>query len=78
MGAATILNAVATWKGSAFGICLKTTAEVELDRSSGVRGDIPGIDATLVVRCVELVLAKFGLECGGAFALGARSPWPAA
>lgn len=65
MGAATILNAVATWKGSAFGICLKTTAEVELDQSSGVRGDIPGIDATLVVRCVELVLAKFGLECGG-------------
>jgi len=65
MGAATILNAVATWKGSAFGICLKTTAEVELDQSSGVRGDIPGIDATLVVKCVELVLAKFGLECGG-------------
>jgi shikimate kinase len=65
MGAATILNAVATWKGSAFGICLKTTAEVELDQSSVVRGDIPGIDATLVVRCVELVLAKFGLECGG-------------
>ncbi len=65
MGAATVLNAVATWKGSAFGICLKTTAEVELDHSSGVRGDIPGIDATLVVRCVELVLGKFGLECGG-------------
>ena len=65
MGAATILNAVATWKGSAFGICLKTTAEVELDGSSGVRGDIPGIDASLVVRCVELVLAKFGLEYGG-------------
>ena len=65
MGAATILNAVATWKGSAFGICLKTTAEVELDGSSEVRGDIPGIDATLVVRCVELVLEKFGLECGG-------------
>ena len=65
MGAATILNAVATWKGSAFGICLKTTAEVELDGSSEVRGDIPGIDTTLVVRCVELVLAKFGLECGG-------------
>ena len=65
MGAATILNAVATWKGSAFGICLKTNAEVELDGSSEVRGDIPGIDTTLVVRCVELVLAKFGLECGG-------------
>lgn len=65
MGAATILNAVATWKGSAFGICLKTTAEVMLDNSIEVRGDIPGIDATLVVRCVELVLTKFGLKYGG-------------
>ena len=33
-GAATILNAIATWKGSAFGIDLKTTAEVELEVSS--------------------------------------------
>jgi shikimate kinase len=65
MGAATILNAVATWKGSAFGIGLKTTAEVELDHSARVRGDIPGIDANLVVRCVELVLEKFGIEHGG-------------
>jgi shikimate kinase len=74
MGAATILNAVATWKGSAFGISLKTTAEVELDQSSEVRGDIPGIDATLVVKCVELVLAKFGLECGGVVRTSSEIP----
>jgi len=30
-GSASILNAVATWKGSAFGIDLKTQAEVELE-----------------------------------------------
>lgn len=65
LGAATILNAVATWKGSAFGIGLRTTAEVELDQSARVRGDIPGIDANLVVRCVELVLERFELKHGG-------------
>jgi shikimate kinase len=74
MGAAAILNAVATWKGSAFGISLKTTAEVELDHSSEVRGDIPGIDATLVVKCVEFVLAKFGLECGGVIRTSSEIP----
>lgn len=65
MGAATILNAVASWKGSAFGIGLKTTALVELNKSDKILGDIPGIDDNLVVRCVELVLEKFGLEYGG-------------
>lgn len=65
MGAATILNAVATWKGSAFGIELQTAAEVELDRSAQIKGNIPGIDDRLVVRCVEMVLEKFGLSCGG-------------
>jgi shikimate kinase len=65
MGAATILNAVATWKGSAFGIDLRTIAEVELDRSAKIKGDIPGIDDRLVVRCVEMVLEKFRLSCGG-------------
>jgi shikimate kinase len=65
MGAATILNAVATWKGSAFGIELQTTAEVELDRSSKIKGNIPEIDDRLVVRCVEMVLEKFSLSYGG-------------
>lgn len=65
MGAATILNAVAAWKGSAFGIDLKTSAEVTLDGSAKVKGDIPGVDDKLVVRCVEMVLERFGLEQGG-------------
>ena len=33
LGAATVLNAVANWKGSAFGVDLKTSAEVVLDDS---------------------------------------------
>lgn len=65
MGAATILNAVAAWKGSAFGIELKTFAEVTLDGSAKVKGDIPGVDDKLVVMCVEMVLERFGLEYGG-------------
>lgn len=63
-GAATILNAVATWKGSAFGVDLKTTAEVELDGSGCVKGDVPGVDTRLVERSAELVLQRFGSACG--------------
>jgi shikimate kinase len=64
-GAATILNAVAIWKGSAFAIGLRTAAELELDRSGCVKGDVPGIDTHLVERCVELVLDHFRLGYGG-------------
>ena len=35
-GAATVLNAVANWKGSAFGVDLKTSAEVLLDGPEAV------------------------------------------
>jgi len=63
-GAATVLNAVATWKGAAFGIDLKTTAEVELDGTGCVKGDVPGVDTSLVERCAELVLQRFGSACG--------------
>jgi shikimate kinase len=59
-GAATILNAVATWKGSAFGIELKTTAEVELDDSGCIKGDVPGVDTRLIERSVELTLRELG------------------
>lgn len=64
-GAATILNAVATWKGSAFAIGLETTAEVELNRSGCVKGDVPGIDTRLVERCLRLVLDRFRPGYGG-------------
>lgn len=65
LGAATVLNAVANWKGSAFGVDLKTTAEVVLDDSSKVKGDVPGIDDRLIVRSVELVLQRFDAVAGG-------------
>jgi len=65
LGAATVLNAVANWKGSAFGVDLKTSAEVVLDDSPRVKGDVPGIDDRLIVRSVELVLQRFGVAVGG-------------
>ncbi|HOO53131.1 MAG TPA: shikimate kinase [Methanothrix sp.] len=65
LGAATVLNAVANWKGSAFGVDLKTSAEVVLDDSPRVRGDVPGIDDHLIVRSVERVLQRFGVDAGG-------------
>lgn len=65
MGAATILNAVAIWKGSAFGIDLKTSAEVELNTSGCIKGDVPHVDTRLIERSVELVLERFGYSYGG-------------
>ena len=64
-GAATVLNAVANWKGSAFGVDLKTSAEVILDGPPPVKGDVPGIDDRLIVRSVERVLERFGVVAGG-------------
>lgn len=63
-GAATILNAVSTWKGCAFGVNLKTSAEVELDRTGCVKGDVPGVDTTLIQKCTERVLQHFGCDYG--------------
>ena len=38
-GAGTIINAIATWKGAAFGIDLKTFAKVELSEGeTGISG----------------------------------------
>lgn len=60
-GAATIINAIAAWKGSAFGIGLKTSAEVELNSTGCIRGDVPGVDTRLIERCVQLVIEHY---CG--------------
>ncbi len=69
LGAGTIINAIATWKGAAFGIDLKTFAKVKLSESeAGISGSIeelPEGDASLIERCVELVLKMYGLELGG-------------
>ncbi len=69
LGAGTIINAISTWKGAAFGIDLKTFANVELSEStSSIRGSIEGMpdgDTTLIERSVELVLEHFGMKMGG-------------
>ncbi|MEL4304397.1 shikimate kinase [Methanococcoides sp. LMO-2] len=69
LGAGTIINAIATWKGAAFGVDLKTFADVELTKSSpaisGTIENVPQGDTTLIERSVELVLEHFDIEMGG-------------
>ena len=75
-GAGTIVNAIAIWKGAAFCIDLKTTADVNLeecsDAGAGDAGRIIGrienadtADTALITRCVSLVLDRFGYRCDG-------------
>lgn len=71
-GAGTIINAIATFKGAAFGIDLRTYAEVELGEDlHGIEAEIEveGVseeqaDTRLIERCVELVLRRFELPLG--------------
>jgi len=64
-GAGTIINAISTWKGAAFGIELKTEAEVVLTDDTKIIGYIEeGGDTTLIERCVELTLLRFGSKSG--------------
>lgn len=69
LGAGTIINAIATWKGAAFGIDLKTYANVELlEDASPIEGTIKGMpdaDTTLIEKSVSYVLEHFGIETGG-------------
>ncbi len=69
LGAGTIINAISTWKGAAFGIDLKTFSSVELsEENRGIQGSIreyPHGDTTLIERAVELVLEHFDMEMGG-------------
>ncbi|MFP4632994.1 MAG: shikimate kinase [Halobacteriales archaeon] len=67
-GAATVVNALATYRGAAFAVDIHTEATVELDGdASGVTGEIAeGGDPALIERCVELVLEREGHD-GGAY-----------
>ncbi|WP_276279024.1 shikimate kinase [Halorussus caseinilyticus] len=61
--AGTVLNALASGKGSAFAIDAETTAEVELDDSGSVAGEVadaPDADTALIERCVELAIEEYG------------------
>ncbi|MCC7558778.1 MAG: shikimate kinase [Methanobacteriaceae archaeon] len=63
-GSATVINAISTGFGSAFGIGLYVTAEVEL-RSSKIKctSDEP-VDTLLMDLCVQKVLERFKVETG--------------
>lgn len=67
--AGTILNALASGKGSAFAIDAYTTATVSLDSDADdVTGEIdgaPDADTRLIERCVELATDRYGDGEGG-------------
>lgn len=61
-GAATIINAIATGKGAAFGLDLRTQAEVELDRTGRIKVKITGVkgeDGHLVQLCARRIINRF-------------------
>jgi shikimate kinase len=65
-GSATVVNAIATGRGAAFGIELRVFAEVELrEGSGGIAGRLvggKGESPRLIEICVRRVLEHFGLE----------------
>ena len=74
-GAGTIINAISTWKGAAFGIDLKTEAEVVLADDGKIIGYIEeGGDTKLIERCVELTLSRFGSKSGAKVATKSQIP----
>jgi shikimate kinase len=65
-GAATIINGIPLGLGAAFGIALKTEAEVTLTNDSMeyeviIKGD-ENEDPRLAINCVDMVLKRFGFE----------------
>ena len=63
-GSATVINAIATGCGSAFGIGLYVTAEVELKSSKITCKSDKDVDTTLMELCVQKVLEKFDIDTG--------------
>jgi shikimate kinase len=66
LGAGTVINAIATLKGSAFGINLKTHAEVTII-DKGIKCKIEEdvtADTTLIAECARVVLEQFSQDVG--------------
>lgn len=78
LGAGTIVNAIATWKGAAFAVDLKTFAAVELKKGDGkISGFIegqPDADTRLIERTVELVLEYFDVKMHGSVKTWSQIP----
>ncbi|MFA5312761.1 MAG: shikimate kinase [Methanomassiliicoccales archaeon] len=67
--AGTVINAMATGKGCAFGIDIRTEAEVVLDDSGSVKARIegcPGEPTYLIELCTRRILDRFGMKELGA------------
>lgn len=74
-GAGTIINAIATWKGAAFGIDLRTEAEVILTDDKKIIGYMEeGGDTRLIERCVELTLSRFRSKSGAKVSTKSQIP----
>ena len=69
LGAGTVLNALATGTGAAFGIDVETRATVELDpaadRVDGSIAEDAAADTALIERCVALATDRWGDGEGG-------------
>ena len=69
LGAGTVLNALATGTGAAFGIDVETRATVQLDPDAdvveGTIADSPDADTALIERCVSLATERWGSGEGG-------------
>lgn len=80
-GAGTVLNALATGRGSAFAINVETEAAVTLATDAEtVTGEIagaPDADTRLIERCVERVVERFGDGEGGTVATDSEVPMAA-
>lgn len=63
-GSATVINAIATGCGAAFGIGLYVTAEVELKSSKITCKSDKEVDTSLMELCVKKVLERFDVETG--------------
>ncbi|MGF7118859.1 shikimate kinase [Methanobacterium oryzae] len=63
-GSATVINAIATGYGAAFGIGLYVTAEVELKSSKIICKSDKEVDTSLMELCVKKVFERFDIESG--------------
>jgi len=73
-GAGTVINAIASYKGSAFGIGLRTEAGVEL-KGDLIEGEIEGGgDTRLIERACKLVLEKFDVVSGAKISTKSQVP----
>ena len=80
-GAGTVLNALATGRGSAFAIDVETEATVTVETDAkAVVGEIAGAsdaDTRLIERCVERVVERFGNGEGGTVKTSSEVPMAA-